>query len=698
MLETLDSVDFASLEDAYGPAVDVPGRLRTLAFGTVEEARVALGDLGAGIFHQGGYYPSAAPCVPFLIEIAGAPTPLRDEVLLFLADMSGAPPDAPEPFDPFVFRSMPGAPSYPEATSTIDAIVRGERTYLAALEAAEPSVRVAAAFLLSRITKVPDALAAALDRETDPGAAIGLRIALARCGAPLSDTEAPLAQAVTTVLATSSLEDEAFRRAIALLLREPLRPRGELPFFGGELCALALARLEPRLGEAHAWTLVHDALEARLARGETFVELPSPPMSRVCDEAPPAAPSFAGYGADRPLRSLVAALARAAFGSAAPTRLLLRDELDAKKRAVLALTVTHGVPVPAPGVPWITPELMRRFLEGGGPLDRELELEGVRAPLFSHLFAPTRASDAETVKRRVGLIAQRLTDDELFDLVIDLFSGVYELSQGGYLDAPLAHAIEALVVPRLGALRARHEAYAEALVADPHGPASLFALRPWIEASEASPPHLDRVAGAAIATMQEDGIGWLRTFPEPRRSRLVARFGNPYLLDLFGDACERLPEALLEAFVAPDCGWFVHDAESALERVSTLALEAALPGLVGRRAAIVRRALRARTGEGRLVLTIHVEAEVLHAKLVDWTGATRLEARWSRQPSVEELSALVRAIADVTDPLVTLAGDLDGTTEYRVMRLAGDAGFRGTIANGRGSSMSVGRRDDTDAQ
>jgi hypothetical protein len=693
MLETLDSVDFASLEDAYGPAVDVPGRLRTLAFGTVEAARVALGDLGAGIFHQGGYYPSAAPCVPFLVEIVGAPTPLRDEVLLFLADMSGAPPDSPEPFDPFVFRSMPGAPSYPEATSTIDAIVRGERTYLAALEAAEPSVRVAAAFLLSRIAKVPDALLAALAKESEPLVAIGLRLALARSGAPLPAADAPLAQAVTTVLAARSLEDETVRRAFTTLLSEPLRMRAEMPFFGGDLSALALAQLTPHLVDERAWALVHDALEARLSRGERFVELPAPPMSRVCDEAPPAAPSFAEYGADRPLRGLVAALARAAFGSAAPTRLLVREDLDAKKRAVLALTVTHGVPVPAPGVPWITPEVMRRFLEGGGPLDRELEMDGARAPLFAHLFAPTRANDAKTVRRRVGEIARALDDDALFDLVVDLFSGAYELAQGGYLDAPLADAIEALVHPRLGALRARFVAYAQALASDPSGPAAHFALRPWIEAREASPPELDRVAGAALATMREDGVAWLRTFPEPRRSHLIARFGNPYLLGLFEGACEALPEALLETFVSPDCGWLVHDAEAALERVPTEALAAALPGLLGRRAAIARRALRARTGEGRLVLELHVEDESLRATLVDWTGRARLEARWSRQPSVEELSRLVTAIADVVDPLVTLAGDLDSTTAYRVMRLAGDAGFRGTIANGRGSSMRVGHPD-----
>jgi hypothetical protein len=695
LLATLDEVDFASLEDAYGPAVDVPARLRRIAFSEPDDGRGALFDLGAGIFHQGGYYPSAASCVPFLIEIAGAPTPIRDEVLLFLADMSGAPPDTSEPFDPFVFRSAPGAPDYPEATKTIDAIARGRGIYVAALDAPEPRVRIAAAFLLSRIAKESGALRAALARETDALTAVGLRLALARGGEPLPETDELLARAVTRVLVTSSLEHPDVHAAFALLLDQPLRERGEMPFFDGDLSALALARLRPMLTDERARELLERALETRLGRGERFVEAPMPPSIRVADdEATPRVVSFAEYGTDRPLRGLVASLAEAAFGTTPRAGLLTRDELDASQRAVLALTVTYGVPVPVSGAPWITADAMSRFLTGGGPLDRALEIEGVRAPIFVHLHGPTHEElDARLTQVLEAIVAQS-SDDELFDLVIDLFADGYDLAQGGYLPTGLARATSSLVFPRLGSMRVRFERYAASLADGlPSGPAARFALTPWIDANEPSPPHLDRVAGSAVAFLRAEGVPWLKTFPEPRRSQMIARFGNPYLLQLFEGVCERLPEALLDAFVAPECAWFEHDAEGALGRVPSEMLERARPSLVGRRAAIVRRVLRARTGEGRFVLTLRAEDGGLRATLLDWTGTTRLDERWDAQPRVEELADLAATTKDVIDAHVTIAGELDGTVEYRVMRLVGEAGFRGAITNGRGSTMTIGRND-----
>jgi hypothetical protein len=63
MLESLDDSAFAILEDACGPAVDVPARIRRL-LGTLDDASVALSDLAAGIFHQGTCYPAAAPPHP----------------------------------------------------------------------------------------------------------------------------------------------------------------------------------------------------------------------------------------------------------------------------------------------------------------------------------------------------------------------------------------------------------------------------------------------------------------------------------------------------------------------------------------------------------------------------------------------------------------------------------------------------------
>ena len=64
---------------------------------------------------------------------------------------------------------------------------------------------------------------------------------------------------------------------------------------------------------------------------------------------------------------------------------LRRREVTPEVRRILTLTVDYEIPLPLPGVPWIVPETMRRFLTGGGPLDREIELGGRRALLFEHL-------------------------------------------------------------------------------------------------------------------------------------------------------------------------------------------------------------------------------------------------------------------------------------------------------------------------
>ncbi|MFO0715058.1 MAG: hypothetical protein U0353_34790 [Sandaracinus sp.] len=72
------------------------------------------------------------------------------------------------------------------------------------------------------------------------------------------------------------------------------------------------------------------------------------------------------------------------------------------------------------------------------------------------------------------------------------------------------------------------------------------------------------MAGAAIAMMREEGVAWLRTFPEPRRSRMIARFGNPYLLGFLRGCVRAAARRAARGLAAPDCGWFTHDAEGAL--------------------------------------------------------------------------------------------------------------------------------------
>src|SRR5690349_10123588 len=69
MLETLDQTDWSALEDAYGPAIETPGRIRDLASPDKAKREKALDELSYTIYHQGTIYSASVAAVPFLLEI-----------------------------------------------------------------------------------------------------------------------------------------------------------------------------------------------------------------------------------------------------------------------------------------------------------------------------------------------------------------------------------------------------------------------------------------------------------------------------------------------------------------------------------------------------------------------------------------------------------------------------------------------------
>lgn len=73
MLDGLDRVDWDRLTHAYGPAGDVPGRLRALTSPDPKARAEACEGLHATICHQGSRYRASAPAVPFLFEILESP-------------------------------------------------------------------------------------------------------------------------------------------------------------------------------------------------------------------------------------------------------------------------------------------------------------------------------------------------------------------------------------------------------------------------------------------------------------------------------------------------------------------------------------------------------------------------------------------------------------------------------------------------
>lgn len=88
MLERLDSVDWSSLQHAYGEASDVPDLIRSLAAPDRDARQNAIYELYGNIWHQGTVYEATAYAVPFLIELLQQPeVPDRHEIAVLLREI-----------------------------------------------------------------------------------------------------------------------------------------------------------------------------------------------------------------------------------------------------------------------------------------------------------------------------------------------------------------------------------------------------------------------------------------------------------------------------------------------------------------------------------------------------------------------------------------------------------------------------------
>lgn len=93
LLSGLDAVDWATLNQAYGPAVAVPDLLRGLGSSDATRRSEALEELWGTIWHQGTVYDCTPVVVPFLAEIvqaADVDCRTRAEVALLLAEIASA--------------------------------------------------------------------------------------------------------------------------------------------------------------------------------------------------------------------------------------------------------------------------------------------------------------------------------------------------------------------------------------------------------------------------------------------------------------------------------------------------------------------------------------------------------------------------------------------------------------------------------
>ncbi len=73
MLESLDTVNWASLTHAHGEATNVPGLLRSLLSEDGDVRMQACAELHANIWHQGTVFPASAAAIPFLFELLADP-------------------------------------------------------------------------------------------------------------------------------------------------------------------------------------------------------------------------------------------------------------------------------------------------------------------------------------------------------------------------------------------------------------------------------------------------------------------------------------------------------------------------------------------------------------------------------------------------------------------------------------------------
>ncbi|MFE0627568.1 hypothetical protein ACFW3D_11385 [Streptomyces sp. NPDC058864] len=92
----LDSVAWADLDHAYGPAGDVPDLLRALASPDQEAADEAAQELWSSIVHQGSVYRATLPAVPFLARLTTAGVRRAELLCMVGAVAAGADEGDPE--------------------------------------------------------------------------------------------------------------------------------------------------------------------------------------------------------------------------------------------------------------------------------------------------------------------------------------------------------------------------------------------------------------------------------------------------------------------------------------------------------------------------------------------------------------------------------------------------------------------------
>lgn len=709
MLEKLNDIDWASFEDAYGPAVDVPDQIRALTKGG-EDAQRGLGDLYAGIFHQGSYFDSTPLAVPFLVELVLDPAvPERRHIVQFLAELTSNQSDAVIGWDPYAWRSTPGPPDYPEAVDTLAALNARSELLIGLLRDDEAEVRLATSRLLAGLGLGAEAIRTCARTETDTTALGEHLLALAKLGEDAAsfhrwlDADDARVRGCAAIALTWSGASDDLERLMSELEAAALRP-AEISLEGSlapmSLAPLVSSALGIRAREAaeEVAALAYRVVQTRLERGDRVAGPPRFPSRSLNDDRPEPEPVC---HETEEIRALVGVLAPTAFEHFYKREkdYVLGEELDERQRSILRWTVDHRLPIPVPGIPWIRPEAMKRFLDGGGPLEGQLEVGRRTSPIWRWLVDV----DSEDSPALSALVESR-SPKELLELADDMFTYAYSGYFGPCLKwdrwGPIIEAIDGHIDEladdiRRGARKVRDSERSSSSGARTSRREETLFYVPLLDKLGSLDEKWDDLLLSYAGYDTKQARSLFERFSIERRSRIIGRAQAPFVRKTLRDLCDEqiFIDTTIETFLSP--GWWAEDYNTedilrALGEEAIEDLEAALTRATGSskpRASLLKEVISDLRGESEYILELGVVSGTLHAKLLKPDGEQLSDFDLPLNPKegdFKDITALLEMEGASKLMLRPLRGAsaLNHTLEYRVQRLLYWNGMRSISCDG----------------
>ncbi|MCB9587621.1 MAG: hypothetical protein H6718_19620 [Polyangiaceae bacterium] len=686
----LDDIDWEELEDAYGPAVDVPDQLRLVASGG-DDWDEGLAALDAGIFHQGGCFDATPVAVGYLIRmLEGAPDAPLPQVLEFLARLSmGHLVDTVQGFDPLVFRSAPPSADYPEGAATVEAVAAGGDVYLRLLAHSDADVRASAAYLVAGLPGCREGalrvLPEALESETSEVAKASLALCCGRHGVwkpllELTDDPSLLVRGAAAVGAVwldqpprEELTEVLFEAALSNEIVESF-PWGD----EGGLAALAVGALAMRADQR----TLERALRTRLRRGERpwVHEFPVPGQ-------PYTAPDERAVLVDAVLRALAGVCAPLVFPEFCEREQpALAHELGRDQRELLLETARAGLPLPLRALPWFELPVLERFLaDKSGPLEAPLTLpDGTTDVTWRALHGlADKGFTAEERRAVLQALLEQRDPAGLLELCWDLLSGAYPspsglggclpFAQWGPLLEYVEQNAEALEARLLELAREAHP---------PEAARSELLARPLFALAKARGKALDSALDSSLfATLYSADKAWARevleSLPIDRRSAWVGRLRNAFTIDQYLTLCDS--DAVRSHVLESLNGWDRHPEQARQLLTQLFTAEDLKAAVLARKAQpeanadalrYLELALRALTPEHRLEVT-RIESG-LRCTFRTATGEELSRTDVGPHPKIEEFEGLFERLPDA----LRLVLDFDDhSLGYRLQRLLSELGI-----------------------